>query len=430
MVGSSAAGPQGRRAAVATAATAATIAGVPLTVPDMGSAIRTADVVVIGAGVIGASVAYHLAARGCRRVVIVERSGRPGSGSTGRATGGFRGQFATAANVALSMIARDALRRFPDELGADPGYRSCGYLFVATAESQLAALRAAQAVQHAGGLGEAETLSAADVARLNPAVDMDAGVVGGVHCPTDGFLRPLAMLQGYLDGALRSGAALLTDTTVRGLRRDADGCVTVVETDRGPIAAGTVVNAAGPWAAGLAALAGASIPVTPLHRQVACVAGASPLPESMPMTIFVEDGFHLRVRDGRVLLLAPGPATPPAGAAAEPRAALDRRWLDGVRSRARRRLLPLRTARVDRAACWAGYYEMSPDGHALLGAAPGVPNMILANGSSGHGVMHSPALGRLVAELVLDGAVSSMDDRPLRPDRFARGAANTTPDLF
>lgn len=396
----------------------------------MGSAIRTADVVVIGAGVIGASVAYHLSARGCGRVVIVERAARPGSGSTSRATGGFRGQFATAANVALSMIARDALRRFPDELGTDSGYRGSGYLFVATAESQLTALRAAQAVQHAGGLREAVALSAEDVARLNPAIDMRAGVVGGVYCPTDGFLRPLAMCQGYLDGARRLGATLLTGTTVRALRRAADGGIVAVETDRGTIATGTVVNAAGPWAAGLAALAGVTIPVTPLHRQVACVAGASPLPESMPMTIFVEDGFHLRVRDGRVLLLAPGPTPPPACTAADPTATLDRRWLDGVRSRARQRLVPLRTARVDRAACWAGYYEMSPDGHALLGPAPGVPNMILANGSSGHGVMHSPALGRLVAELVLDGAVTSMDDRPLRPDRFARGAANTTPDLF
>ncbi|MHB1225002.1 MAG: NAD(P)/FAD-dependent oxidoreductase [Gemmatimonadaceae bacterium] len=396
----------------------------------MGSAIRTADVVVVGAGVIGASVAYHLAARGCRRVVIVERAERPGSGSTGRATGGFRGQFATAANVALSIIARDALRRFPEELGTDSGYRGCGYLFVATAESQLTALRAAQAVQHAGGLSEAVMLSADDVARLNPAIDTGIGVVGGVYCPTDGFLRPLAMLQGYLDGARRLGATLLTGTTVRALRRAADGGVSVVETDRGAIATGAVVNAAGPWAAGLAALAGGTIPVTPLHRQVACVAGASPLPESMPMTIFVEDGFHLRVRDGRVLLLAPGPTPSPSCVVAEPTAALDRSWLDGVRSRARRRLLPLRTARVDRAACWAGYYEMSPDGHALLGPAPGVPNMILANGSSGHGVMHSPALGRLVAELVLDGAITSMDDRPLRPDRFARAAANTTPDLF
>src|SRR5690606_34013949 len=145
----------------------------------MGSrSVRTADVVVVGGGVIGASVAYHLAARGCPDGVIVERSGQPGSGSTGRATGGLRGPFATAANVALSLIARDALRRFPDELGTDPGYRDCGYLFVATAGEQLAALRSAQAVQHAAGLTEAVQVTAADIAGLNPGVAMD-DVVGG-----------------------------------------------------------------------------------------------------------------------------------------------------------------------------------------------------------------------------------------------------------
>src|SRR5690606_5079351 len=174
-----------------------------------------------------------------------------------------------------------------------------------------------------------------------------------------GFLRPLAILGGYLDGARRRGATLLTGTTVRALRRAADGRVIEVETDHGRIAAGTVVNAAGAWAAALAAMAGVDIPVTPLHRQVAIVAGDSPLPESMPMTIFVEDGFHFRVRDGRVMLLGPGPTPGPPCDAADPTSSLEPGWLDDMLAHARRRVPALRSARVDRAACWAGYYEMS-----------------------------------------------------------------------
>lgn len=419
---------------------------------------RTAEVVVIGAGVIGASIAYHLARRGCRDVVVLDRAPSSGLGSTGRATGGFRAQFATAVNVRLSLLAREALRRFPDELGVDPGYRPSGYLFVATRAEQLAPLRDAQRVQQAFGLHEAEEVGAEDVVRLNPALAGD-DVVGGVFCGSDGFVRPLDLLGGYLRGAERLGATVCFGSGVRALHRGPDGRVRTVETERGErIATGAVVNAAGAWASAVAALAGVPLPVRAVRRQVACLAAPCPLPDDMPMTIFVEDGFHLRVRDGRVLLLAPPHRTPQrtprhaashggatvadaaSDAAALPRGAappdedpslhFDERWLEDVTARARRRLPCLGANAVERARCWAGWYEMSPDGHAILGAAPAVPNLYLANGSSGHGVMHSPALGLLVAELVLDGRASSLDVAPLAPERFAAGRGITTPDLF
>ncbi len=374
--------------------------------------------VVIGAGVIGASIAYHLAARGCSRVLVLDCGEQPGQGSTGRATGGFRAQFGSAINVRLSLLSREKLRRVQDELGVDSGYRPCGYLFLARDADQLAALLAAQHVQHAAGLYEARQVDAGAFQQLNPAVNSE-GLAGGVFCPTDGFIRPLDLLRGYIDGAKRLGVQFSYAQPCEGFRMDGDR-IAAVQTPAGQIAAAWVVNAAGAWAAQVARHAGVRIPITPLRRQVAATHPGDWLPEEMPMTIFVEDGFHLRVRDGRVLLLWPD----------QPReddpfdASFDDAWLAPVLSRAHERIPCLADVPIDRARCWAGLYEMSPDKHALLGLAPGVENLYLANGSSGHGVMHAPALGQLLAEMILDGRATTLDAHALRPSRFAEGQPN------
>jgi sarcosine oxidase subunit beta len=387
------------------------------------SGARGAQVVIVGAGVVGASVAFHLAARGCTDVLVLDRAPALGAGSTGRATGGCRAQFATPVNVALSLLAREKLRRFRDEVGADAGYRACGYLFVARTEAQLATLRDAQRVQRQAGLTEVRELDAAGVLARNPAVRPD-GVIGGVCCETDGFLRPLQILDGYAAAARRRGVRFALGEAVCGVRREGDRVVGV-QTSRGPVDADVVVDAAGAWAADVARMAGVELPVTPVRRQAACTAPTHVLPADMPMTIFVDDGFHLRVRDGRVLLLWPGPAEPHDGPLA-----FDDAWLPDVVERARRRVPCLADVPVDRARCVAGLYEMSPDGHAILGRAPGLANLVLANGSSGHGVMHAPALGQLVAEEILDGRATAVDVAPLRPERFAEGRASRVPDLF
>ena len=379
-----------------------------------------ADVVIVGAGVVGASVAWHLARRGCR-VEVVERHPAPGRGSTGRATGGFRAQFGSEVNVRLSLLARDKLRAFRDEVGVDPGFAPRGYLFLAERAETLEALEAALAVQRRAGCAEARRVGPDEVRELNPAVN-PRGILGGIHSPADGFIRPLEILRGYTEAAARLGARFHFGRACVGMRR-AGGRITAVDTDAGAISAGCVVNAAGAWAAPVGALAGVDVPVRPLRRQVAATAPFAGLPEAMPMTIFADDGFHLRVRDGRVLLLWPD-----APRAEDPfDDAVDPEWLARVSARARARVPCLAHASIPAADAWAGLYEMSPDGHALLGAAPGVENLYLANGSSGHGVMHAPALGQLLAEIILDGEARSLDVRPLRPERFAEGAP--TPGL-
>src|SRR6267143_2524613 len=181
-----------------------------------------ADVVIAGAGVIGASVAWHLTGLGVRDVLVVDRAATAGEGSTGRATGGFRAQFGTSINVRLSLLAREKLRRFGDEVGADPGYRACGYLWLARTAGELEALRGAQEVQREAGLREARMVEPEEISRLNPAVRL-ASVIGGAFCPSDGFLRPLDILRGYLDSARRRGARVRFGEEVRELVRGPDG---------------------------------------------------------------------------------------------------------------------------------------------------------------------------------------------------------------
>ena len=228
------------------------------------------------------------------------------------------------------------------------------------------------------------------------------------------------MLNGYLAAALERGARVEWRTAVTGLIRDADGSIVAVETSRGRIATGAVVNAAGAWAAELAGHAGVSLPVTPLRRQIAATVPCSLLPPATPMTIFVGDGFHFRVRDGRVLLLWPTPGVP--GKPFD--VSVDREWVAQVTTMARSRVPVLHDVAIDVASCRAGLYEMSPDRHALLGPAPGCDNLFLINGSSGHGVMHAPALGQLLAEIMSDGVAASLDVSALRPSRFREGKPN------
>ena len=387
--------------------------------------MRKASVVIAGAGIMGASAAWHLAARGWRDILILDRSQGPGEGSTGVATGGFRAQFETPVNIRLSLLSRRKLSLFQEEIGADPGYLPAGYLWLASTPEQMEVLRTARAVQHAEGLSEAREVGPEEVLRLNPALRPD-GILGGAFCESDGFIRPRAMLNGYLAAALRLGAKVEWGVEIVGLERVAGGPITRVLTTRGDVAADRVVNAAGAWAAPLAALAGLKIPVAPLRRQIASTLPCDLLPESMPMTIFLKDGFHLRVRDRRVLLLWPTPGVPDRPFDAP----VDEAWLEAVTGKARDRVPILERAVIDRQACRAGLYEMTPDRHALLGPAPGCSNLYLINGSSGHGVMHAPALGHLLAEILADGAATTLDVTALRPERFAEGRPNAGSDLL
>ncbi len=384
-----------------------------------------ADVVIVGGGVMGASVAWHLARRGLHDVVVLDAGWAPGAGSTSRATGGYRAQYGSAINVRLSLLSRDKLRAFADEVGRDSGYLPAGYLWLAQDQAQLAKLETTLGVQRAAGLAEARMLSPRKIAEVNPAVALD-DIVGAAFCPTDGFIRPLEILNGYLDGARQMGVRIVWGAEVRGFGFDAHERIVTVETSQGRLSAGRVVNAAGPWAGEIAKLAGVDLPVWPLRRQVAATVPTDALPADMPMTIFCGDGFHLRVRDRRVLLLWPIAGV--EGAPFDTR--VEDSWIAEVVAKAHRHIPVLRHVAIDRAACWGGLYEMSPDKHAVLGPALECENFYLINGSSGHGVMHAPALGQLLAEILLDGRATALDATALRPTRFLENDLNPAMGLL
>lgn len=387
--------------------------------------IKHASVLIVGGGVVGASVAYHLAKRGVRGVVVVDRGAGPGYGSTSRATGGFRAQFATPVNVRLSLLAREKLLAFHDETGVDPGYSQAGYLWIASTENAMTSLRQALAVQQSAGLADAEAIDADAVTELNPAVPRD-GIVGATWCQTDGFIRPMEILRGYLGAAERLGATVEWGVEVDQIVLNRMGRAHTAKTTEGDIEFDAVVNAAGAWAGVLPCGSGNVVPVVPLKRHVALSTPTEILPANMPMTIFVEDGFHLRVRDGRVMVIKPTPV--PEGDPFD--MTLDEACIESFRVEAAMRVPRLATLDFDRAASYTGLYEMSPDNHAILGVAPWCENLFLANGSSGHGVMHSPALGQLLSEIICDGVASSLDVSALRPTRFSERASNPVDDLI
>jgi sarcosine oxidase subunit beta len=380
---------------------------------------ETADVCIIGGGVIGASVAYHLTAAGCSNVVVVEREARPGMGSTGKATGGIRAQFGTEVNVLMSLYSIDFFRRFEEATGHPSGYLPAGYLFLATDERQLAYLHAARQLQAAAGLTNVEHLSREEAARLLPQM-RSRDILGANFCPTDGFISPPGVLRGLMHRARERGARLLCGANVLRIDADARG-VSGVSTSRGDISTRAVVNAAGAWAAEVARLAGVEISVVPLRRQIVA-ARCEALPDEFPMVIDMSDGFHLRpeIQDGRATgntLLAWSDDS----RAGDFKTDFEPTFAGKIIERAARRVPPLAQARVDYARSRAGLYEMTPDHHAIVGRAPSLAGLYLANGFSGHGVMHSPATGRIVADLILEGRTRLPGAERLRPERFTEG---------
>ena len=385
--------------------------------------MKHASVVVVGGGVVGASVAWHLAKKGVRDIVIIDSASVPGYGSTGKATGGYRAQFGTAINVQLSLLSREKLLALESETGVDPGYDPVGYLWIASSDKELEGLREGLAVQRKAGLEESREIAALEVAELNQCISLE-GVVGGTFCPTDGYIRPLKILEAYLRAAKAQGATVQWETTCTGFELSDDRIISVT-TSRGAIEAETIVNAAGPWAERIAAAAGVNLPVRPLRRQAAITETTKAIPPSMPMTIYLDNGFHLRARDGRALL-----CWPTDGSSSDSfDVSVDNNWLEQVEGMMRDRVPALRDAVLDRSLCYGGLYEMSPDKHPIVGFASECRNMFLVNGSSGHGVMHSPALGEISADMIC-GDSPPIDVHCLRPSRFSEGEPIVSSDLL
>ncbi|HEV2687080.1 MAG TPA: FAD-dependent oxidoreductase [Bryobacteraceae bacterium] len=377
---------------------------------------QTADVVIIGAGIVGSSIAYHLTEAGCKNVLVIERETRQGLGSTGKSMGGVRAQFATDVNIRMSMYAIPFLNRFEEATGYPSGYKPHGYLFMATNEKHMDYLRANYARQVALGLKGVELLAPADIAKVLPQMRSD-DIIGGSFCATDGFVDPNSVMVGFMLHAMENGATLQRGTEVIGLHVE-NAEIAGVDTTNGPVATRTVVNAAGPWAAGVAAMAGADLPVEPLRRMLVPTEPFPGLPERLPMIIDMSTGWHFR-QEGLGLLMAWADMSEQPGL----RMDFDPAFIEKILTHAAARVPAFADLAVNPRRCWAGCYEMTPDHHSILGPSQHIRGLFFANGFSGHGVMHSPATGRIVSDLILRGETDIINARDLNVQRFAEGRA-------
>ncbi|MEO3872193.1 FAD-dependent oxidoreductase [Nonomuraea sp. B12E4] len=367
---------------------------------------QTVDVAVVGAGIIGASCAFHLARRGVR-VAVLESYEGPAMGSSGRSFAGVRAQWTDPVNIRLSWAGIQTYRDFATLHGVDAGYRPLGYLLLVP-EDRWAAQLAAVELQRSLGVA-VEVLSPEEAQRH--ASFVPDGIGGCTWGPGDGVVDPHLVTATYLAMARDLGASVSYRREVVSVdRRDGRW---ELATAQGRVRARQVVNAAGGWAGELAALAGLRVPVRHVRRMVfAGAQGAVERPS--PMTIDVASGFFLRGEGARLLLGRANPAEAPGYTTR-----IDWDWLEHVLASGVRRFPWLAEVPIDPTASWAGTYEITPDHLPFLGAMPGAPGWINACGFSGHGVMQAPAVGRLIAEEAVDGRAHSIDIDALRIERLA-----------
>ncbi len=370
----------------------------------------SASVVIIGAGVMGASIACHLAARGCSDVLILEKEPTEISGTTARSVAGVRHQFSSEVNVRLSLYSIERIKHFTEEIGGHAELRQIGYLFLIDDPLVWEDYRRNAAMQRRLG-ARVETLTPEEAACFIPQTRTD-GLLGATYGPDDGHCDAHGIALGYLNRARDLGARLLRAMPATGFRIEG-GRVTAVLTPDGSIACEVVVNAAGPWAGEVAALAGLDVPVKPYRRVVYVTEPFSPIPGPIPLTIDVGSGFYMRKEQQNLLFGASNYDEPSSHSLR-----IDWDWLDTVLEKGFARFPILERAGLAEKLCWAGSYEITPDHMPILGRHPELPNYIDASGFSGHGIMHSPGTGLLIAEEILDGRAHTIDIDELRIARF------------
>lgn len=370
----------------------------------------TADIVIIGGGVMGASAAYHLAKRGLRNIVLLEKEAFFGTGATGRCAGGVRYQFSTEINVNLSLESLPMLECFKEETGQDINYRQCGYLLIATNEEDASTFRRNVEMQNRLGV-QTQLLSGEQVRERLPLMRFEDAVAGTFH-QKDGLVDPNGVVAGYTGAAQRLGVHALTRAEVTGIRVSA-GEIEAVESTQGVIQTPLVLNTAGAWAGLIGELAGVPIPIVPVRRQMFTTNALPEIPEDFPFVIDFGQSLYFH-REGEGLLIGMSNQNEKPGFDQS----VDEEF-EFVNLEAAIERMPL-LERASRVAHWAGLYEVTPDAHPILGGSH-VKGFTICAGFSGHGFMHGPVAGKLMSEYILDGTFSTLDVSMLDLRRFEEG---------
>ncbi|MEM8531749.1 MAG: FAD-binding oxidoreductase [Chloroflexota bacterium] len=371
-----------------------------------------ATVVIVGAGIIGTSIAYHLAARGCTDVVILEKEATEIRGSTARAVAGVRHQFSAEVNVRLSLYSIERLEHFTEEIGGYADLHQVGYLFLIDDSIVWQQYQQNVAMQQQLG-ARVELLKPVDVANIIPETYID-DLLGATFGSKDGYCDAHGIAAGYLKRARELGVQLRRDTTVTGFQIQGDRVVAVETNGCELLPCEFVVNAAGPWAGAVAELAGLHVYVKPYRRCVYMTEPVSAIRHPIPLTVDVGSGFYMRKELDNILFGMSNLAEPSSYDTM-----IDWEWLDTVLTSGLRRFPILEQVGLAEKLCWAGLYEITPDAMPILGRHPELPNYVDASGFSGHGIMHAPATGLLMAEEILDGQAKTIDIHDLRTTRFS-----------
>jgi sarcosine oxidase, subunit beta len=371
---------------------------------------RTASAVVIGGGVVGCSIAYHLTRRGVRDVIVVEREA-VGAGTTSKAAGGIRAQFPTETEIRFSLESISVFETFAEEFGTDAGYKKIGYLFLITDEADLRGFEQRAALQQSLGV-DVRVITPKEAQALVPALRVD-DLIAAVWGPDDGVAGPAEVTAGFAARARDRGARIIEGVDVSGIDVQT-GRVRGVTTAQGRIATPLAINAAGPAAARVGRLAGVELPVHPRRRHIFFTEPFPAVPGPIPLTTDRGTGFYCR-KEMEQLLLSPGDVQDVGD---DLGVTMDWAMMADTVEKAIHRLPILEHARI--AGGWAGLRPLTPDDHAIIGWAPGVDGFFVAVGFGGHGFQHSPATGRYVAEWIVDGA-PSLDLSLFDPRRFERG---------
>jgi sarcosine oxidase, subunit beta len=375
---------------------------------------ETADILIIGAGIVGCSLAHHLALQGATGITVVEKD-LICSGSTGKSAGGIRQQFATELNITLSLESVRMFERMPEELDIDPGFRRVGYLFLASTDAELELFRKNVALQQRCGVA-VQMVDPTDIRQLVPFVQLD-GILGGTYCPSDGYAAPYEVTMGYAAAARRRGVRFHEQRAVTDILQ-ASGRVVGIETTDGPIHAPVVVNAAGAFAGLIGDMAGLDVPVKPYRRQLFTTLPIPTFAAEPPLTIDYHRNWYFRGELGGCLFSGPKDEESTFNTN------VDWEHLAESVEQAVVRLPLLAEAEIHRG--WAGLYEISPDNNAILGAVPELAGFYVAGGHSGHGFQHGPIVGKLMAEMILTGH-TTIDIRTLGIERFRTGKAVLEP---
>jgi len=371
------------------------------------------DVAIVGGGAVGLAVARALAKAGVEHTVVLEKEPAVGQGSTARANGGVRAQFTTPINVAFSTFSIGEFERLAREHGDLLSFHQVGYLFVTATEEGEAGLRAAMDLQRSLGVAT-EWLTPRQIGQKAPLLRLE-GLRGGTFHARDGFLDPHGAVQAFRAGCTPERVTIRTGVEVTGLRNG--GTSIEVVTTAGDLEAGWVVDAAGPHAAEVATMFGVDLPIEPVRRNLAFVRIPDEPPGLIPMCIDVDTGVLVRREVGGGYVIAySNPVDPPGWDTS-----LDPRFLEDLGRLIGNRFPTLRDVPIDPRQCWAGLYPETPDHHAVVGPAEEAERFVVCAGFGGHGLMHAPAAGRAVTELITDGASSTFDLDPLRPSRFREG---------